>query len=199
MVITKIKKGRRNLSSIYIDFEYFTQIDNDTLYISNLKEGSEIDERSLLLLVEKSNKKRAKEKAFYILEHRNHSSKELIDKLKRDYNEEVATKTAEKMQDLGLIDDESFAKRYADELVWSKRFSKSRAKYELVRKGIEKEIAQDLLDAIDVDEVEQIKLLIDKKYKLAYEDEKTKRKAIAFLQRYGYSFDDIRTAFMTED
>lgn len=198
MVITKIKKGRKNLSSVYIDFEYFAQIDNEILYISSLKEGSETDERSLLLLLEKSNKKRAKEKAFYILEHRNHSFKELVDKLKRDYSEEVAIGTAEKMQNLGLIDDESFAKRYANELVWSKRFSKNRAKYELVRKGIEKEIARDLLDSIDVDEIEQIKLLIDKKYKLAYKDEKIKRKAIAFLQRYGYSFDNIRTAFMIE-
>ncbi|MDQ5983160.1 MAG: Regulatory protein RecX [Eubacteriales bacterium SKADARSKE-1] len=199
MFITKIKKCRKSQSSIYIDGEYFAQIDNDMLYLSNLKEGSEVDDRSLSALLQKSGEKRAKEKAFYILEHRSHSKKELIDKLKREYSEEVATKTAEKMQSLGLIDDNSFAKKYVEELLFTKHFSKNRAKYELVRKGIEKEIAEDLIDSFDVDEVEQIRLLVDKKYKMAYKDEKTKRRAIAFLQRYGYNFDDIRTVLANEE
>lgn len=194
MTVTLIKKGRRMFDYIYIDGEYFTKIDREVLAISGIKEGENISESELSDLVRRSEEKRAKDKAFNLLSYRDHSKKELEDKLKREYSEESAKAVADKMEDLGLIDDENFARRYAKELLYSKHYSARKAEYELTLKGIDRETAAYIIENEAPDAVSQVKILIEKKYKNINSDEKIKRRAIAFLQRYGYSWDDIKKA-----
>lgn len=194
MRITLIRKGRRMYDYIYIDGEYFNKIDHETRVISGIKEGSNISELELSNLVRKSEEKRAKDKAFNLLSYRDHSKKELEDKLKRDYGEETAKAVADKMENLGLINDKNFAQRYAKELLYSKHYSARKAEYELTLKGIDRETASYIIENEAPDEVSQINILIKKKYKNINSDEKIKRRAIAFLQRYGYSWDDIKKA-----
>lgn len=185
------------LSSLYVDGELFAKIDNEVLIRSGLKVGSSVDDEILNELKYDSDYKRSKDKSLYLLSFRDHSRKELIDKLKRDYSVGVAEKSARRMEELGLINDDNFAKRYARELLFNKHFSKRRAEFELSQKGIDKDKIYEILSNIEYDAVEQIKLLVDKKYKLAYKDEKVKKRAIAFLQRYGYSWEEIRQVFDT--
>lgn len=197
MYITDIKKGNKMLSSLYVDGELFAKIDNEVLIRSGLKVGSSVDDEILNELKYDSDYKRSKDKSLYLLSFRDHSRKELIDKLKRDYSVGVAEKSARRMEELGLINDDNFAKRYARELLFNKHFSKRRAEFELSQKGIDKDKIYEILSSIEYDAVEQIKLLINKKYKLAHKDEKVKKRAIAFLQRYGYSWEEIRQVFDT--
>ena len=70
--------------------------------------------------------------------------------------------------------------------------SKNAAVFELSRKGIDKELAQEILENTEVDERDQIRQVIDKKYR-NLSDEKIKRRAVAALQRLGYRWDDIRS------
>lgn len=194
MIITALTKGRKNLSSVFVDGEFFAKIDSDILSLEKIKVGNVYDTKTLEDLVYRSDFKRAKDKALYILEHRDNSKKELIKKLERDYSKEASLAAANCMEDLGLINDEAFAKRYANELIKTKLLSKFGARAELLKKGIDKEMIENLLEDIEVDATEQIKLLIEKKYKAAFTDEKIKRRCIAFLQRKGYRFDDIYRA-----
>ena len=69
--------------------------------------------------------------------------------------------------------------------------SKRAAVFELSRKGIDKETAEAVLDEIEVDPREQIRAVLAKKYR-SLGDEKTKRRAVAALQRLGYGWDDIK-------
>lgn len=177
---------------IYIDGEYFTKIDREVLATCGIKEGKNISESELSDLVRKSEEKRAKDKAFNLLSYRDHSKKELENKLKRNYSEDLAKSVANKMEDLGLINDDAFAKKYAKELLYSKHYSARKAEYELTLKGIDRETASYIIENEAPDADEQIKILIDKKYKNIGSDEKVKRRAISFLQRYGYSWDDIK-------
>ena len=179
---------------IYIDGEYFNKVDREIRVINGIKEGMDISEPELSDLVRKSEEKRAKDKAFNLLSYRDHSKKELEDKLKREYSEETAEIVAEKMESLGLINDENFARRYTKELLYSKHYSPRKVEYELTLKGIDRETAAYIIENEAPDAVDQIKILIEKKYKNINSDEKIKRRAIAFLQRYGYSWDDIKKA-----
>ena len=97
-----------------------------------------------------------------------------------------------RMEELGFVNDEVFAKKYAKELLFNKHFSKRRAEFELSQKGIDKDTIYEVLSDLECDSVEQIQILVDKKYKTAYYDEKIKKRAVAFLQRHGYSWDDIK-------
>lgn len=179
---------------MYIDGEYFTKIDREVLAISGVKEGNNISEEELNELVRKSEEKRAKDKAFNLLSYRDHSKKELEDKLRKEYSEQSAKAVAEKMEDLGLINDKAFARKYAHELLFSKRYSARKAEQELIMKGIDRETAACIIEYEAPDAVEQIKILLEKKYKNAGSDEKIRKRAISFLQRYGYSWDDIKRA-----
>ena len=199
MVITKISKAKKFQSLIYVDNQFYCALDNDILTLNNLKVGQEISRERLDKIAFDSDFKRAKEKAFYILERRDHSSFELVSKLKRDYSEEVALKVTDKMKTLGLINDESFARKYTEELLNSKCYSKYRAKLELLKKGIDKDTINDILSNFEIDEEENIRNLLEKKYKNAFTDEKIKRRAVAFLQRQGYKFENIRRILLKKE
>lgn len=193
MTITDVKPRRKSLVALYIDGEFAVNVDKETFLISRYKVGSQITDEEFYDLTRKSENKRAKEKAFYLIEHRDHSSKELFDKIKKSTNEESAYLAVEKLKDLELINDATFAKRYASELFNRKKFAAKRVKYELIKKGIDKEIVNEIIEDVEIDPKEQILELLLGKYKNAMYDEKRLKRAIAALQRYGYNWEDIRS------
>ncbi len=193
MRITDIKPRRKQLSAVYIDGEFAVNIDTRTLLENRFDVGRELDDEELHALIELSDENRAKEKALWLLSSRSHSKKELADKIRRTNSAEAAAKAVDRMEELGLVNDADFARRYADKLIFSKGMSKRAAAMELRRKGIDRDVIDETLDAVEVDPREQIVKILSKKY-TDLSDEKTKRRAVAALQRLGYGWDDIRGA-----
>lgn len=191
MLITAIEPRRKAMSALYIDGEFVMNLDTRTLIENRFDVGREIDDDDLHEIINLSNERRAKEKALWLISYRDHSKKELTDKIRRTCDEESAEKAVERMEELGLVNDRVFAEKYARKLLFTKHMSKTAASYELARKGIDRELADEILDSIDVDEREQIREVIEKKYR-NISDEKIKRRAFSALQRLGYRFDDIR-------
>lgn len=195
MQITDIQKRKGMLYAVYIDGEFAFDVDRDVFIISGYKIGSSIDQDDLCSLRKDSDFKRAKDKALYLLERRDYSKLELIKKILTTIdNESAAVAAADRMEELGLIDDIKFAKKYADNLINVKNFSSKRIEYELIKKGIKKEDARNIIESMDVDPVDKIVLLINKKYINSLKDQKGKQRVILALQRLGYKWDDIRSA-----
>ncbi|MEE1317979.1 MAG: regulatory protein RecX [Ruminococcus sp.] len=192
MLITAIEPRRKAMSALYIDGEFVMNLDSRTLIENRFDVGREIDDEDLHEIINLSNERRAKEKALWLISYRDHSKKELTDKIKRTCDEESAEKAVERMEELGLVNDEAYAQRYAKKLLFSKHMSKNAAIYELSRKGIDKELAEEILENTEVDERNQIRQVIDKKYR-NLSDEKIRRRAVSALQRLGYRWDDIRS------
>ena len=193
MRITDIRPCRKSLSAVYIDGEFAVKLDTRTLLENRVDVGKELDDEELRGLISLSNERRAKEKALWLISYRSHSKKELRDKMRRTCDPDATEKAVERMEELGLVDDESFARAYAGKLIFEKKMSKRAAVFELRRKGIDSETAQEVLDEIDVDYQEQITAVIARKYP-HIEDEKIRRRAVAALQRLGYGWDDIKAA-----
>lgn len=191
MLITAIEPRRKAMSALYLDGEYVMNLDTRTLIENRFDVGKDIDDEDLHEIIRLSNERRAKEKALWLISYRDHSKKELADKIKRTCDEESADKAVERMEELGLVNDESYALHYAQKLIFTKHMSKNAVVYELARKGIDKELASEILDEIEVDSSEQIRIIIDKKYK-NISDEKIRRRAVAALQRLGYRWDEIK-------
>lgn len=191
MLITAIEPRRKAMSALYLDGEYVMNLDTQTLIENRFDVGKDIDDEDLHEIIRLSNERRAKEKALWLISYRDHSKKELADKIKRTCDEESADKAVERMEELGLVNDESYALHYAQKLIFTKHMSKNAVVYELARKGIDKELAAEILDEIEVDSSEQIRIIIDKKYK-NISDEKIRRRAVAALQRLGYRWDEIK-------
>lgn len=192
MTITNIVPKRKRLSAVYIDGEYALKIDTETIISSRFTIGSEISDDELKELIELSGEKRAKEKALWLLSNRDHSKRELETKIRKTEDAASAKKAVERMEELGLVDDEKFAKRYAEQLINVKHLSLRGAKYKLLEKGIDKDLADEILEELSPDPAEHIEILIEKKYKNNLSDEKGRRKTVAALQRMGYSWSDIK-------
>ncbi len=192
MTITNIVPKRKKLSAVYIDGEYALKIDTETIISSPYSVGSEISDDELKELVEMSGEKRAKEKALWLLSNRDHSKRELETKIRRTEDADAAKKAVERMEELGLVDDEKFAERYAEQLINIKHLSVKGAKYKLLEKGIDKDLADEILDELSPDPREHIEILIERKYKNNLKDEKGRRRTVAALQRMGYSWSDIK-------
>jgi regulatory protein len=194
MLISAIEPRRKSLSALFIDGEFAVNIDTETMLKSGFKPGRELTDEQLHDLIQSSESRRASEKALYLLEHRSHSQKELADKISRVTTREAAEQAAQHMADIGLVNDEEYARSLAANLLGSKGFSASRTQQELLQKGIDKELAQQIIEEIAPDPVEKITALIHKKYIRTLNDEKGRRRSIAALQRLGFRWDDIRTA-----
>ena len=191
MKVTEIRPRRKGLSALFIDGEFAMALDTQTLLEQRIDVGKELDDEQLHELIALSNERRAKEKALWLISYRSHSKKELRDKIRRTCDADAADKAVERMEELGLVNDEEFARRYAEQLLFHKRMSKRAAAYELRRKGIDQATAEEVLEELDVDVHEQIRALIEKKYR-NINDEKIRRRAVAALQRLGYGWEDIK-------
>ena len=202
MEITAIEKRRKSFSALFLDGEFAANIDTETLLKSGWRLGQSMEEEEFQELLEASQARRAQEKALYLLEHRSHSKKELIEKIRRTAPLEAAQAAADRMEELGLVDDEEFARRYAGELLNRKGFSASRALYELTQKGIDREFAAELVEELAEDPEEKIRSIVERKYLRNLSDEKGVRRTVQALQRLGYRYGEIRCVleeFLEED
>lgn len=194
MIITDLKPVKKSLSLVYIDGEYAMKLDTATLAENGIIVGYTIDDDELKELIEKSDYRRAKEKALYLISGRDYSKKQLMDKIKKDSSEETAEEVCERMEELGLLNDENYARRLAHDLIYLKKLSVKGAKYKLMEKGIDRELCDEILEEFEVDPVEQLTEIIERKYADKLDDEKGRRRTIAALQRLGYSWSDIKSA-----
>lgn len=202
MELTAAEPRRKRLTQLYLDGEAGVKIDTETFLRSGLKPGDQLSQQELEKLVQASDAHRAGEKALYLLEHRNHSKKELEDKIARTaVSREAARAAAERMEQLGLIDDEAYARSLAKELFTRKRYGVMRVRQELRLKGIDGELIDQLLEEYGGEEesLENIRAVLEKKYPGWQEDEKIRRRAFAALQRLGYSYSLIRQGMKQED
>lgn len=165
MLITAVEPRRKAMCALYIDGEYVMNLDARTVIENRFDVGREIDDEELHEIIRLSNERRAKEKALCLISYRDHSKKELTDKIKRTCDEESAEKAVERMEELGLVNDENFARRYAEQLLFSKHNAPRGAVRQLVQKGIDRELAEEIIEEIDFDPCDGIRAVIDRKYK----------------------------------
>ena len=194
MLVTALEPRRKRLTALFLDGELAAKLDSETLLQSGLRIGMELDDEELYRLIQRSDAHRAQEKVLYLLEHRSHSKKELADKISRTAGREAAERAAERMEELGLVNDAQYARNLAEELLQRKRFAARRAEYELLQKGIDRALAQEMVEELAPEPEESLRFLLERKYQRSLSDEKGRRRVFAALQRLGYSGEDIRTA-----
>ncbi|MBP3922963.1 MAG: regulatory protein RecX [Ruminiclostridium sp.] len=139
---------------------------------------------------------KAKRRALYILAQRDHSAKELYDKLIKNYPPELCELTVEIMKDFGYLDEEKYSKKLY-RYYMNKGWGKSRIRFELKRRGLSEGLIALCEEEYDnEDYIEEIISLINKKYinKLDFSDYGSVQRVTAALARRGFSYDDIKTA-----
>lgn len=191
MEITALEPRRHRLVQLFLDGEPAVKLDEETA--ASLRPGQQLSDEELHELIARSDAVRAKEKALYLLEHRPHSKRELEDKLARTVGREAAGQAAGRMEELGLIDDADYAHRLAEELA-RKGFAAPRIRQELLRRGVDRELAAGEAERAAAAPEDALHSLIERRFARQLGEEKGRRRAVAALQRMGYRWEEIRSA-----
>lgn len=131
-----------------------------------------------------------------LLSYSDHSKKEMISKLvQKGHKKEYVIPAIDRLEELGYVDDERYAENLARKLSEHKGMSARGIKNEIIMKGISREIAENICESLDFDPVLRIIELLNTKYSRFLADEKGRKKAVASLQRLGYGWSDINSAF----
>ena len=194
-MIISHQNGRGKKIHILIDDEYQITTDVDFWSQNYINDGTDIDEEQWQELVDAINYRKAVNKCYDLLSRRDHSVKELRQKLLRTVDPDNADKAIEKMLDLGYLDDEKYARTLFRHLYDNKKMSLNFIKREMYMKGIDSFIIEDVLCENEVDNVASIVELINSKYAGKLQGENGKQKVMASLARKGFSYSDIKSAF----
>ena len=138
MQITAIEPRKKGLSALYIDGEFAMKLDTEVLLAHRFDVGREIDDEALHACVTDSQLKRCKDKAMWLISYRDHSRRELTDKLRKDYPAHIAEAAVCRMEELGLVNDANYARRYTADLISLKHLSERGIRQKLYEKGIER-------------------------------------------------------------
>lgn len=193
MTVTAIEPRRKGLCAIYIDGEEALKLDAETVLSHRILVGSEITDEDLHACVIDSGNKRCKDKAMWLISYRDHSRHELIEKLRRDYPASSAEAAVSRLEELGLVDDERYARRYAAELINVRHLSDRGVRQKLREKGIDRDLIDGIMAEFEVDERTQIREIIKKNYARTLSDEKARRRAVNALSRLGFGYSDIKS------
>lgn len=192
------KQGKGKKIHIHIDGEYLLTVDDDFWFSSGYISGDEIDDGNLAAFKEAAGSRFAFNSAMFSLDLRDHSERELRNKLSRKFDENSVNTAMAKLLDLGLVNDYRYAENLTRELFERKKYGKNRVKSELYQRGIASEIINEVIETYenenDTDNIKTIVDIIRKKYYNKLVDEKSRQKVVAALVRLGYSFSDIRSA-----
>ncbi len=194
MILTH-QKGRGNKIHLFLDGEYTATTDENCWLDNYISDSTDISEEEWQDLLVKINYKKALNKCADFLSRRDHSVKELKTKLLRTVDEASAQKAIKRYIEAGYLDDEKYCERLIEYLFEVKKFSVSNVKQECFKRGIDREIVDEKLSEYDIDSVSTIVELINGKYATKLEKENGKEKVIAALQRKGFYYSDIKSAF----
>ena len=140
------------------------------------------------------------DQALSLLSHREHSKKELANKLKaRGHEEEEISATIERLEEMNYLNDERFAEIFVRSRL-SKPLGASRIQQELIQKGINSELAKTAISEANADWFELAKQLKERRFgEEVSSDYKEKAKQSRYLQYRGFDFEQIKYAISSQD
>lgn len=202
------KPGKGEKIHLSLDGEYIATVNADYWFTCGIRSGSEVTPEQLEELLTESARRKMMNKALDLLSMRDYSRRELSDKLvtkaweKKEQKDmdlgslkQQASDICDRLEELGLLNEERFARSYVDELIRRKHLSKSGLKTALIQKGVQRDIIETVLEEVDVDPVEQIRELLATKFKNRdLSDEKQKTRTVNALLRLGYRYNEIHAA-----
>lgn len=193
MRISKITQTRRGRFALFDENEEFLfSVDGETLTRHHLEEGTQLEVYQLKEVLSQSETRRAKDQALRWLSLRAYASGELYDKLCVKFDEHSAAAAVAEMNRLELLNDEAYAERRAAYLC-QKGKSVREIAADLSRKGLARELVQQVLDELSPDEGEQCYRLVCKSYLSKLRSGQTD-KVMAALARRGFSYGEAKRA-----
>ena len=199
--LTQIKETKKGRLALFLDGEFAFSLDEDTFAAAALHQDDELEDWQIEELRKKSETRRALDKAMDYLSLRDHAAGELYQKLCRKFDAHSAAYAVARAGELGLLNDVSFARRRAAELL-RKRKSRRAILDDLHAKGIDRGAAAEAVEALFAQseedeegnpELANARALVERHYAAKLAQGKWQQVAAA-LARRGVSHSVIRQA-----
>ncbi len=193
------KNGKR--VNVYLDGVFGFGIDLDNLVLSHIKIGTVLSNEEVEKIVRKAEFQKSLDKLLKFAMLRPRSEKEIDDYLKRKkVHESMWEDLSEKLQHFELLDDAKFAKWWVDQRLAFKKISAKVLKLELFKKGIKKEIVNDVLNETPINEEKMAKDLLEKRsYRWeGLEPRVAKQKKFQYLAGKGFDFEVVKKILSSE-
>lgn len=185
----QIQKNNKTRANVYIDGEFAFGLEMLTVMKSGLKIGADVSAEKLEEAVFDSEKTAAFDKAMGYLGRSMKTVRQMKDYLtKKGYSQSVAEYVVDKLLDYKYLDDEQYAKLYAEQSSANK--GNRRIQQELMQKGVSRQNAERFL--IDGETAQAAAEKLAEKYmKNKTGDVKTLQKLQRYLLSRGYEFDTV--------
>jgi regulatory protein len=180
-------RERRGKARVWVDGEFWAEIDADVVAERGLREGVALEAEELEEVRVAGERALAMSRALHFLGYRARSRKEVRDRLRRyGYGEETVEGILERLEELGYLDDEEFARAAAREK--ARRYGPRRVGAELRRSGVDPELAQEVVEGefAERSELEEARSQAARRYNRGGSDAEARR-VYGFLTRRGYS------------
>lgn len=194
-IVTSVEEQRNNKNrySVFIDGRYAFSVDDETLFKSGLKAGDEITEDFADSLIYYAQYMSCKEYGFRLVSQKMYTEGMLREKLtEKKFDAEITDAVCIKFRELGLIDDEAYARAYISDASKLKNKGKRLIMTELMRRGVDKELINELLE--DFENPVGLEKIIAKKLNGVSPDRKTLNRLFAACMRKGYNSEEIKRA-----
>lgn len=196
-IITKIEVQKRNKErvNLFLDGEYALSISAELVYKEHLKVKDNIDYDKLKLLAEKEGFAKCKESALRIVERNYKTEKQVREKLKlKGYEENAIDYSIEFLKEYNFINDNYYASAFINDK--SNSMGSQKIKYNLIQKGVSKEIIEEALSNVNKENERDIALDIAKKKlvvikKKENDNYKISGKLYRYLISKGYEMDIV--------
>ena len=207
MKIIDIRERRKSLFGILFDEEInpalwggdsdatgWLALDSELCSLEQLKIGTELSDEELTSLIVKSHIKRAKSRAMWYISQSDHSKNALIKKLSAAFPDYAAEAAAERMEELGLINDTAYAERRIQRLLNEKSVSLKMATHMLEAEGIDRETARLAAESTEYDALAMLTNILERKYIGRLKNQKDVDRMMSALLRKGFSYSEIKEA-----
>ena len=200
--ITEIRDQVRDPErvSLFVEGDFCLGLPKRVLLDEGLRVGQVLTEEDVDRLAALDAVSRAKESAVRLLGVRPRSRRELEDRLARKgFDETTISIAIERMEELGYVDDEDFARFWIENRVRNRPRGKRLMASELRNKGVSKSAIDSALAETEIDEVaDAINLARRRSSQLSGLDRTAwRRRMTGYLQRRGFGWDAIKSALAT--
>ncbi len=193
------ERARKHLGprvNVFINEKFSFALDAAIAFSHGLRPGLHITPQFLDELLRQDGDARAYARALHFLSYRLRSRAEVQARLERDeWPQTVIARVLQRLENEKLLNDSSFAAAWVENRSLYRPRGARALRYELSRKGVGREVIREAMP----DEEQEIANAVEAARRKArewsrYEGRERLEKALAFLQRRGFSFSVARNA-----
>jgi regulatory protein len=196
--ITRIQAQKKNSSrrSVFLDGKFAFGLDEEVVSKLRLEKGEDLTEGRIKEILSQKAENEAKNAALRFLSFRRRTEKEIRDKLrKKGFDDKSIGRTIDKLKGYDLINDREFAAAWVMERLAYKPRGKRLLAQELWKKGIRKDIIDQVTEELCRDEEKSATELLEKikgRYK-NLEPKVARRRMYGLLLRRGFSYEAAKS------